>query len=205
MTKVLLVRHGHVEGILPERFRGRADLALTAEGRRQAEATAQRIQRSWRPTALYSSPMRRCIATTAAIGKPFALTPILLPALNDIDYGQWQGLTPDEARLRWPAELADWYSHPDRATIPGGEGLPDVLTRAAAALDEVIGRHPAETVVIVGHDSVNRILLLHVLGLPLSRYWRIRQHPCAINEIDWEEDRFTIGSINQTDHILLGL
>ena len=79
MTKLLLVRHGHVEGILPERFRGRADLNLTAEGRRQAEATAQRIPRSWKPAGLYSSPMGRCIATATAIGKPFALTPILPP------------------------------------------------------------------------------------------------------------------------------
>ena len=148
--------------------------------------------------------MRRCIATATAIGKPFALTPIPLPGLNDIDYGQWQGLTPDEVRVRWPDELAQWYRHPDWAAIPDGERLADVLTRLAAALDEVIGRHPAETVVMIGHDSVNRILLLHALGLPLSRYWRIRQHPCAINEIDWEDGEFTIASINQTDHILLG-
>jgi probable phosphoglycerate mutase len=149
--------------------------------------------------------MRRCIATATAIGKPFALTPIPLPELNDIDYGRWQGLTPEEARPRWPSELADWYSRPDRVNIPGGERLQDVLTRVVRALDEVIGHQPAETVVMVGHDSVNRILLLHSLGLPLSRYWGIRQHPCAINEIDWEEGRFTIGSINQTDHILLGV
>ena len=204
MTKVLLVRHGHVEGTLPERFRGRADLALTGEGRRQAEATAQRIQRSWKPAALYSSPLRRCIATGMAIGKPFALTPIALSELSDIDYGQWQGLTSDEVRLRWPEELAQWHGDPDRATIPDGERLQDVLTRVVIALDEVIRRHAAESVVIVGHDSVNRVLLLHILDLPLSRYWRIRQHPCAINEIDWEDGHFTIGSINQTDHIHLG-
>jgi probable phosphoglycerate mutase len=123
MTKVLLVRHGHVEGISPERFRGRADLALTAEGRRQAEATAQRIQRSWKPAALYTSPMHRCIATATSIGKLFALTPILLPGLNDIDYGQWQGSTPDEVRVRWPDDLTQWYHNPDRAAIPGGERL----------------------------------------------------------------------------------
>ena len=203
MTKVLLVRHGHVEGISPERFRGRADLALTAEGRRQAEATAQRIQRSWKPAALYTSPMHRCIATATSIGKLFALTPILLPGLNDIDYGQWQGLTPDEVRVRWPDDLAQWYRNPDRAAIPGGERLQDMLIRLTAALEEVIGHHPTETVVMVGHDSVNRIMLLHVLGLPLSRYWRIRQHPCAINEIDFADGEFTIGSINQIDHLLL--
>jgi len=202
MIKILLIRHGHVDGISPTRFRGRADLALTAEGAWQAEATAQRIKRSWQPAAVYSSPMRRCLSTAAAIGRPFGVIPIALAGLNDIDYGQWQGLTPDDARTRWADELAMWYRKPDRAAIPNGETLQGVLTRAAEALGEVIERHPADTVVMVGHDSVNRVLLLHVLGLPLSRYWRIRQHPCAINEIDYDGGSFTIGSINQTDHLL---
>ena len=191
-----------MEGISPERFRGRADLALTAEGNRQAEATAQRIQRTWRPAAVYTSPMRRCLATAAAIGKAFALTPIPAAGLNDIDYGLWQGLIPDAVRARWADQLALWYHQPDRAIIPQGETLRDVLIWAAAALAEVIGRHPDATIVMVGHDSVNRIVLLHVLDLPLSRYWRIRQHPCAINEIDYDHGSFTIGSINQTDHLL---
>jgi len=52
MTKIILVRHGHVEGITPERFRGRADLELTQQGRRQAEDTAARIKASWAPAAL---------------------------------------------------------------------------------------------------------------------------------------------------------
>ena len=51
MTTIILVRHGHIEGISPARFRGRADLVLTAEGRRQAHATARRIQASWTPAA----------------------------------------------------------------------------------------------------------------------------------------------------------
>src|SRR5712691_11310599 len=59
MTKLLLVRHGHVEGISPERFRGRAELKLTAAGRREAEMTAARIAVSWRPAAIYTSPMSR--------------------------------------------------------------------------------------------------------------------------------------------------
>src|SRR5437764_6038356 len=87
MTKLLLVRHGHVEGISPERFRGRAELPLTATGRREAEMTAARIAASWRPAAIYTSPMSRCVDTVAAIGKPFGLAPAPMPGLNDIDYG----------------------------------------------------------------------------------------------------------------------
>jgi probable phosphoglycerate mutase len=64
MTKIVPVRHGHVEGISPERFRGRADLVLTAEGRRQAAAAARRIQASWTAVAVYTSPLK------SAAGRP---------------------------------------------------------------------------------------------------------------------------------------
>jgi probable phosphoglycerate mutase len=108
---------------------------------------------------------------------------------------------PDQARLRWPDEVDAWYRHPDWAMIPCGETLQDVLARATAALRDIFRRHPDDPVVLVGHDSVNRIILLHALGLPLARYWRIRQSPCAINEIDLDRDGFTIVAINRTDHL----
>jgi broad specificity phosphatase PhoE len=201
MTKIILVRHGHVEGISPERFRGRADLALTPEGRRQAEATARRIEASWTPAALYASPLSRSLTTAEAIGRPFGLAPTPLPGLMDIDYGEWQGLTADEVGHKWPEALDTWQHAPHWAAIPGGESLQDVLTRAVAVLREVIGRHPNDTVVLVGHDSVNRIILLHVLELPLSRYRRLGQDPCAINEIDFTAGELTVRSVNGTYHL----
>jgi phosphoserine phosphatase len=201
MTKIILVRHGHVEGISPERFRGRADLELTHEGRRQAEATARRVQASWTPVALYASPLSRCLTTAEAIGRPFGLTPKPVPGLMDIDYGEWQGLTPVEVGRKWPETLDTWQHAPHWAAIPGGESLQDVLTRAVAALRNVIGRHPRDTVVLVGHDSVNRIILLHALDLPLSRYRRLGQDPCAINEIDFSAGEFTVRSVNGTYHL----
>src|SRR5437868_300573 len=90
MTQNILLRHGHVEGISPERFRGRTDLMLTPEGHRQAAATARRIQASWRPAAVYTSPMSRSRVTGEAIAKPFGLSPSALEGLADIDYGEWQ-------------------------------------------------------------------------------------------------------------------
>lgn len=201
MTKILLVRHGHVEGISPERFRGRAELPLTPEVERQARATAERIAASWRPVAVYSSPMGRCIATASAIGRPLGLAPVTTAGLNDIDYGKWQGLTPEEARRQWAGEVDLWYRQPDWAAIPSGESLHDVLARTAVVLRDVIRRHPDDTAVLVGHDSVNRVILLYALGLPLSRYWHIRQNPCAINEIEAAPGRFVIVSVNQTDHL----
>ena len=201
MTKIILVRHGHVDWIAPERFRGRAELPLSSLGRRQAQAAAGYIAATWKPDAVYTSPLGRCRETGAAIAAPFRLEPQPIDGLCDIDYGKWQGLTRDQAKKCWPNESELWFRAPHIAAIPGGETLAAVLTRVTAALRDILRHHPDQTVVMVSHDSVNRVLLLFSLELPLSRYWHLRQDPCGINELIFDNGSFVVGSINQTQHL----
>ncbi len=201
MTRLLLVRHGHVDWHDPERFRGRADLSLSELGRRQAERAAQRIAAIGRPDAIYTSPMRRTVATADAIAAASGLAPQPVAGLLDIDYGDWQGLTHDEAKAKWPAETARWFTTPHLAAIPRGEDLAAVSARASAALRDILDRHPAGTLVVVAHDSVNRVLLLFALGLPLARYWRFDQSACGINDFSYKDGDFVIHTINETQHL----
>ena len=201
MTRIILVRHGHVDWLAPERFRGRAELPLSSLGRRQARAAAGYIMATWKPEAVYTSPLGRCRETAAVIGVPFRLEPQPIDGLADIDYGKWQGLTRDEAEERWPDDIELWFRTPHLAMIPGGETLAALLTRATAALRDIALHHRDATVVLVGHDSVNRVLLLFALELPLSRYWHVRQDPCGVNELLFDHGSFTINLINQTQHL----
>ena len=201
MTRIILVRHGHVDWLAPERFRGRAELALSELGRRQAQALGGYIAANWKPDAVYTSPLGRCRDTGAAIAAPFRLELQPIDGLCDIDYGEWQGLTGDQARERWPEEAELWFRAPHLAAIPGGETLAALLSRVTAALHDILRRHREGTVVLVGHDSVNRVVLLSALDLPLSRYWHLRQEPCAVNEIFFDSGSFVIRSINQTQHL----
>jgi len=201
MVRIILARHGHVDWLAPERFRGRAELPLSDLGRRQAQAVARYIAATWKPDAVYTSPLGRCRETGAEIAAPFRLELRPVDGLADIDYGEWQGLTRDEAQERWPDETELWFRTPHIAAIPGGETLAVLLSRTSAALRDILWRHPDQTVVLVGHDSVNRVLLLFALEAPLSRYWHLRQEPCAVNELFFDNDSFIIGSINQTQHL----
>ena len=201
MNRIILGRHGHVDWLMPERFRGRAELPLSSRGRRQAVVAAGYIAASWKPDAVYTSPLGRCRETGAAIAAPFRLEPQPIDGLADIDYGEWQGLTRDQAKEHWPDETELWFRVPHLTAIPGGETLAVVLSRASAALRDVLRHHPDQTVVLVGHDSVNRVLLLFTLELPLSRYWHLRQDPCGINELIFDNGSFVVGSINQTQHL----
>ncbi|HXW47930.1 MAG TPA: histidine phosphatase family protein, partial [Xanthobacteraceae bacterium] len=77
----------------------------------------------------------------------------------------------------------------------------DLMARVANALRMVLARNPEETVVLVGHDSVNRALLLQLLDQPLSAFWRIAQSPCAINEIDVTGGTICVRRVNETQHL----
>jgi len=200
MVTIVLTRHGHVEGIDPPRFRGRAELALTERGRRQVQATARRISAGWRVDAVYTSPMQRCIATGQAIAASAHVESRVLDPLNDIDYGDWQGRTHDEVRAASPELFKLWHDAPHLVRFPGGESLQDLVARAADALRLVLDRHRDGTVVLVGHDSVNRAMLLLLADQPLSAYWRLSQDPCGISEIKLGPD-IRIRRVNETLHL----
>ena len=201
MTKVLLTRHGHVQGIEPERFRGREPLELTDRGRAQAAAIARRIADGFRVRKIYTSPMKRCIDTGAAIAIACGAAAEVLDDLNDIDYGAWQFKTLASAKKADANLFAAWFATPQLVRLPGGESLQDVAARAANALRLVLARHPRDTIVLVGHDSINRALLLQLLGLPLAGYWRLAQSPCCLNEIDIDGGSVCIVRLNETHHL----
>jgi probable phosphoglycerate mutase len=201
MTKILLTRHGHVEGIQPERFRGRAELALTRKGVAEAEALAARIARAWKPVIVYTSALQRCVVTGTIIANLCRVKAIPLEGLMDIDYGAWQMRTHDEIKAEAPEAYRLWRTAPQRVRFPDGESLQDLVARTADVLRLVLERHPADTVVMVGHDSVNRSILMQFLDQPLSAYGRLAQDPCTLNEIDVEGDDIRVRRINDTSHL----
>lgn len=198
---LILVRHGHVEGIHPARFRGRLDLPLTPLGRDQAAATAKFIAANWPATAIYTSPLQRCRDTAAAIAQAQGLAVQPLPQLIDIDYGTWQGREHDEVKSSEPERFTAWMDQPQLTVIDGAETLQDVQARLARALDHMRNAHPEGTVIAVGHDSTNRVFLTLALDLPLSRYWHLQQDPCAINVMRFDEHGCRVIAMNQTSHL----
>ena len=201
MTRIILVRHGRTEWNRVERFRGRADVPLNETGLMQAEATGQRVASGWQPVAMYSSPLVRAVRTGEAIARHFDLPVQIHSGLADIDYGEWQGLTPDEVKVRWPEIYHAWYDQPHLACIPSGETLQDLRTRGMAVVNELAARHGDQTIVLVGHTVINRIILLGVLGLGNDRFWHLHQDTCAINVFEVKNEDYVLVSLNDTCHL----
>jgi probable phosphoglycerate mutase len=203
MTKIILTRHGHVDGIDPPRFRGRMDLPLTELGKKQAKAVAARVAQTWQPTRVYSSPLSRCVVTGTEIAEACGIKIETVPDLIDLDYGAWQWRTYDDVRVAEPEAFAAWMATPHLVRFPSGESLQDIVARSANALRLVLARHPRDhdCVVMVGHDTINRALLLQLADQPLSAYWRLKQGPCCLNEIEIAAGRIAIHAINEVHHL----
>lgn len=202
MTTILLARHGHVQGIEDSaRFRGRYNLSLSEEGISQARLLANRLARQWSPAAIYTSPMQRCIDTGKAIADACRTPSSVLDGLADLDYGLWQWKTYVEVKIEYPDLFATWFAAPQLIRFPNGDSLQNLVARTAEAVRMVRSRHPKETVVLVGHESVNRTILMQMLDQPLSSYWRLEQGPCCLNHIEFSDDHICVKCVNDTAHI----
>ena len=199
MTEIILARHGETEWNVDEIFRGRADIDLNETGLKQAELLAEYL-RNVNITAIYSSPLKRALNTSAAIARHHRLDVISSPGLIDINYGKWQGVTNREIQEKYPGLHTEWTSHPDRVTIPGGENLSDVRERATYVIDEVITECEG-TAVLVSHRVVNKVMICALLGLDNSHFWNIRQDNCGITTFTHENGRFVLREHNNTSFL----
>ncbi len=199
MTEMILARHGETEWNVGEIFRGRIDVKLNETGIKQAQLLAEYL-RDVKIESIYSSPLKRALRTAETIAHCHQLEVEITPGLIDLDFGEWQGLSYQEVEGKYPRLYAEWASQPDKVKIPAGESLSDVRERAIGLIDVIIARY-TETVVLVSHRVVNKVLICALLGLDNSHFWNIRQDTCGITTFTYENERFTLTEHNNTSYL----
>jgi broad specificity phosphatase PhoE len=204
MTRIVLVRHGqtawNIGSGAGERFRGRVDLSLDDTGLAQAQALAERLA-DHPIAAVYSSPLKRAVETARPTAQQLGLPVQPLPGIIDINYGDWQGLSPAEVAKAHPDLHRRWLETPHRVRFPNGESLRQIRLRGMAALKEVTARHEGRIVLLVAHQVMNKVLVCAMLGLDNSHFWRIRQDNACINVFEQQDGIFTAVLINDTCHL----
>lgn len=167
---IVLLRHGRTGGG-KGRCVGRTDLRLSPEGLAQAEALSEGLG-AVRFARLCSSPAGRARDTIGPLAARLGLDVEILPALDEIDMGAWDGLAFDDIRARFPEEYAARGREFGRFRAPGGESFRDVAERAMGALGELAdGPLP---VLAATHAGVIRAVLCRVTGHPLDGLFRFR-------------------------------
>lgn len=170
--RLYLVRHGTTTMNVENRYRGRRDVPLDAQGYQDAVDAARRLS-GVGLTAVYTGPLRRTIATAQIIADESRVPDLrIVHGLNNVDYGLWEGLTAEEAR-RQDSEAFELYrAAPSRAACPLGEKLTDAQDRMIDALQLIGQRHPGETVVAITHAVMIRLAVARLHSID-DETWRI--------------------------------
>ncbi len=177
MLRIFLIRHGRTA--LEGRYKGQLDLPLAPRGVRDIEGAALALKKILKKEklelkALYTSDLTRALQSADIIGKMLGVkrvTPMGL--LRERAFGEWEGMRYDEIEKMYPREFGLWVKDPFANNPVGGESSLAVKRRALASIREIIGRgRDGETLAIVSHSGILRVLLCYFLGMPYKNIFR---------------------------------
>ena len=198
--RLFVLRHGETVFTRERRFAGWRDVPLTDAGLRQSEAAAA-VLSGVAISAVFASPLERARTSAEAVAKPHRLAVQIMPVFRELGFGAWEGRTRAEVEAAEPALYDVWRTAPDRFTAPGGESLPAVAKRVAEGIETLRAEHDGESVVLVTHAVVIRLIVLDGLGLGPARLWSIDASPAGITELEYRDDWVTVHRMNTLAHL----
>lgn len=192
---IFLVRHGKIRQEDDQRrYIGQIDVALSEEGRSQARALRARFEHA-RLARIYCSDLRRSRDTADLIAGASGPPVVVRTELREIAMGEWEGRplrdvareSPEPFRARG-ADLAGFRT-------PGGESFVDCSRRVIPAFEEIAASTEGN-LLIVGHAGVNRLILCHLLGMPVSNLFRLGQDYGCLNVIQSGNTGYQVKLVN---------
>ncbi len=142
-------------------------------------------------SAVYCSDLSRAIKSAEVIAGPHGLKAVSVPELRERSFGIWEGMSFTEIKERYPEEFESWANDPVRFSPIEGESTTGVCERVVPEFERIIKKHEGEHVAIVAHGGINRVILCHILGIPLENIFRIEQDHGAVNVVEFW-DRYPV-------------
>jgi len=197
MTKVYLVRHGETDWNAKGKYLGLTDIPLNNNGECQAKALSLFLSKE-RIDAIYSSALTRTIQTARIVAEPHGLKVSKIPELNEVDFGEWDGLTYFEIKDKYSNLADDWLNKTSEIQIPGGESWENFKTRVLSGLREILNENENKNILVVSHGGPIKAIISEVLGLSLTSFWKIRQDRGALNVVEFFGGGATLTLLNDT-------
>lgn len=187
-TKLIMVRHGMTDWSVAKRYCGRTDIPLNNSGKRQAVELC-RVLSGEKIGAVYTSKAKRAheFAKIAFEKLPIAV----MPELNEMDFGVFEGLTYDEIMGKYPEIYSKWIEDPHKTDIPEGESMSNFKKRLDGVLKKIIRQGEAKTSVIITHAGVIKMIISDILAI--EDIWKAKLewgYIAAVVEKNEKEDKW---------------
>jgi broad specificity phosphatase PhoE len=199
MTRLVLVRHGETEGQSSVRYHGRSDVPLSALGREQMLRVRAALARE-RFDAVYASTLSRSVEAARIVAcMETGITRVA--GFDEIDFGEWEGLTAAEIRARDPEHYARWLSSRGDFQYPGGESVGAFRQRVVRALHEVLAQAPPGHLLFAVHKGIIRSVLSELLQLDEPQRRRLTVSLASIHTIGRANRGWQAEVLDRTDHL----
>ena len=197
--KLLLVRHGETDWNLARRFQGHSDVPLNKVGLRQARALRDRLSDET-IASIYSSDLERAYETAKIIsnGKNKLQAD---SRLREVHFGDWECLTYNEIQAKYPVQLAAWERDVYKTAPPNGETLEQLAEHTHSILNDLLAKHKDETILVVKHGGLIKVLICLALNLPATWYWHFQVAPASLSEIAFYPAGAILNFVNDTCHL----
>jgi len=193
--QIYLLRHGKIVMEKQERcYIGHIDIPLAAEGMRQAQLLQAEFARQ-ELTAVFCSDLIRSVDTARIITEQLNIKLTSKRELREISMGDWEGKTFREIAAAYPAEYAKRGNNIASYRIPGAESFAECQSRILAAFTEIVNATQGN-ILIVGHAGINRLLLCHILGMPMENLFRITQDYGCTNILVADSGKYRVQLLN---------
>jgi len=197
---IYLARHGDIGLGRDKRYIGQSDLPLSALGEQQATLLKE-IFRGVPLDNIVCSDLGRAQQTANIIASAHHINPTARVELRELNMGDWDGKAFSEIRAKYPKEFKARGEDLANYTPPGGESFSDCYQRVIPVF-ESLAKSEASTLLIVAHAGVNRVILCHVLGIPLQNIFRLDQSYGCFNVIVCQDSEYRLRELNHSiNHI----
>ncbi len=199
-TTVMLVRHGQTESNVKGYYMGRLDEDINETGYAQARALSARLA-GCPVSAVYASPLRRTCSTASVLAEPHGLELKLLEDLIEIHQGDWEGMHVDKISAGWPEQWRHTRTDPTDFTMPNGESFREVTERSVRAFEKIVAEDTGRQVLLVAHEIVVKVIIVHALGATNSIYRRFDLSNASLSVVEVRGDRPHLVCLNDTTHL----
>ncbi len=206
MTKIYLIRHAEAEGNFYRRIHGHYNSDVTARGRLQIEALAERF-RDIPIDAVYASDLLRTQRTAGAILKYHPQLKLNIePRLKEVCMGSWEDEPWGNVAQEMPDQLYYFGSDPARWNIPGSESFEDLGDRIMGIITELAQRHNGQTIACVSHGMAIRTLMCRIKGVKSEDIGAVLHGDnTCVALLDVENGSISIEYYNDNSHLQNGL
>lgn len=178
------IRHGQTDWNVNGKIQGSYESELNHTGIFQAEELSKKVLGSnMKFSKIYSSKQKRAMKTAEILSKATNVEYIPVEGLEEINFGDWEGLSWKEIREQFPTEYEEWYHNRRYTKPPKGESYQDMLDRVMDAIHKIISVN-SEDVAIVTHSAVIMCLQCYITDTPFHEMAKFKSDNTNITEID---------------------